>query len=214
PVRFDNLVWFSDQELREKLHASVPLFDGQLPVAGSLVDQVSEASQALLLERNVQARANYLRFAPRDGPIEAFVFSVDGIRIRIHDIQFEGVGPDQLPSLEAIARRLQGQDYSRSALRIQGDKNFLPVYFERGYLKASFSDAQPKVVEDSSQETLVDVTFAVDPGRQYKATEMELSGYQVLTLDKLRELIRQKMGQPVNAVQLENDLEAIEKLYG
>src|SRR5580704_15031895 len=34
PVRFDNLVWFSDQELLDQLHAAVPLFQGQLPVGG------------------------------------------------------------------------------------------------------------------------------------------------------------------------------------
>src|SRR5437016_1018802 len=40
PVRFDNLVWFSDQELLEQLHAQVPLFNGQLPVIGDLPDEV------------------------------------------------------------------------------------------------------------------------------------------------------------------------------
>jgi hypothetical protein len=32
PVNFDNVVWFSNQELFNKLHASVPLFDGEVPV--------------------------------------------------------------------------------------------------------------------------------------------------------------------------------------
>src|SRR5580658_11317980 len=31
PVNFDNLVWFSHQELFDKLHGSVPLFDGEVP---------------------------------------------------------------------------------------------------------------------------------------------------------------------------------------
>ena len=36
PARFDNLVWFSDQQLFDQLHAQVPLFQGQLPTAGEL----------------------------------------------------------------------------------------------------------------------------------------------------------------------------------
>src|SRR5580704_1263588 len=38
PARFDNLVWFTDQELRDKLQARLPLFQGQLPLAGNLAD--------------------------------------------------------------------------------------------------------------------------------------------------------------------------------
>ena len=80
PVRFDNLVWFSDQELLEHLHAAVPLFQGQLPVGGELVDQVSNALQGLLIAHNVQGEANYLRAGPEDGPVEAFVFTVPVLR--------------------------------------------------------------------------------------------------------------------------------------
>ena len=80
PVRFDNLVWFSDQELLDQLHAQVPLFQGQLPAGGDLADQVSNALQGLLIEHNVQGKVDYLRAAHEDGPIEAFVFTVTGPR--------------------------------------------------------------------------------------------------------------------------------------
>src|ERR1022692_733931 len=56
PVRFDNLVWFSDQELLEQIHGQVPLFQGQLPITGDLADQVSNALQALLIAHNVPGR--------------------------------------------------------------------------------------------------------------------------------------------------------------
>src|SRR2546430_16151993 len=41
PVRFDNFVWFSDQELVEKLQSVVFLFHVQLPESGTLFAQVS-----------------------------------------------------------------------------------------------------------------------------------------------------------------------------
>ena len=157
PARFDNLVWFSDKELFDELHAQVPLFQGQLPEAGDLADQVSNALQGLLIAHNLQGRVDYLRAAHEDGPIEAFVFTVTGPQIHIRNIAFTGAGAPELPLLEAAARKLQGADFLRSILRIQEDKNFLPVYLERGYLKAAFGDAQAKVVQDSPQETMVDV---------------------------------------------------------
>lgn len=214
PVRFDNFVWFSDQELLEKLHERVPLFRGQLPVAGNLADQVSDALQALLMERNLQGRADYLRAARGEGPIEAFAFSVTGHTIHIRSLAFTGAGPAELPLLETAASKLPGQDYLRSTLRVQADKDFLPVYLARGYLKAAFADAQPKIVQDSPQETVVDVTFSVAPGLQYKATEIQFSGYKAFSVEKLRELIHQQLAQPANAVQLASDLEAMKKLYG
>jgi outer membrane protein assembly factor BamA len=214
PVRFDNVVWFSDQEMLSKLHAQVPLFEGELPTSGNLAAQVSQALQALLIEKHVQGEADYLRAAHDDGPTEAFVFSVSGPQIHIRNVEFSGAGPAELSLLQAAAQKLQGAEYARSALRIEEDKNFLPIYLERGYLKATFGDAQAKVVEDTPQETLVDVAFPVDPGRQYKLTAIEFSGNKSLPTETLRPLIHLQMNQPADGTQLENDIEAMKKLYG
>jgi outer membrane protein assembly factor BamA len=214
PVRFDNLVWFSDQEVIEQLHAQVPLFKGQLPVAGDLADQVSNALQALLIGHNVQGRADYLRSAPEDGPIEAFLFSVTGPLIHIGKIAFAGAGPAELPLLEAAARRLEGSDFVRSVLRVQEDKRFLPVYLQRGYLKAAFGDPQTKVVQDSPEETTVDVTFPVDPGHQYKLTAIDFAGNATYPTGTLRPFIHVQMNQPANSGQMEADIEALQKFYG
>jgi len=214
PARFDNLVWFSDQELLDQLHAQVPLFQGQLPVAGDLADQVSNALQALLITHNLLGRADYLRAAHGDGPIEAFVFSVSGPQLHIRNTAFAGATTAELPLLEAAAKKLQGADFSRSMLRIQEDKNFLPVYLERGYLKATFGDAQAKVIQESPQETIVDVTFPVDPGRQYKLIALDIAGNKSFPTERLHPLIHIQLNQPANAVQLDNDIEAMKKLYG
>ena len=214
PVRFDNLVWFSDQELLDQLHAAVPLFQGQLPVGGDLADEVSNALQGLLITRNVPGRVDYIRAAQEDGPVEAFVFTVTGPRIHIRNVAFAGAGASELPLLESAAKKLQGTEYVLSILRIQEDKNFLPIYLERGYLKAKLGDAQPKVVQNTPQETTVDVTFPVDPGRPYKLTEIEIGEHKIFSSEALRALIHAQPGQPVNAVQLDGDIEAMKKLYG
>jgi outer membrane protein assembly factor BamA len=214
PARFDNLVWFSDKELFDELHAQVPLFQGQLPEAGDLADQVSNALQGLLIADNLQGRVDYLRAAHEDGPIEAFVFTVTGPQIHIRNIVFAGAGTAELPLLDAAARKLQGADFSRSILRTQEDKDFLPLYLQRGYLKATFGDAQAKVIQDSPKETTVDVTFSVDPGRQYKLAVLELAGNKTFPADRLRPLIHMQPNQPVNAVQLDTDIDAMKKLYG
>jgi outer membrane protein insertion porin family len=215
PVRFENFVWLSDQELHEKLSAREPLFQGQLPVSGNLADQVSEDLQALAIEHNLHGRVDYLRAGPQDGPMEAFEYSITGQPIVIRSIDFSGAGPAELPMLEVAARRLSRQDYSRSRLILQADKNFLPVFLEHGYLNANVGEPQPKVVEETADETSVNVTFAITPGHQCKVSEIQLSGYtNIFPVEKLRELIHLQPGQTANAVQIDQDVEALKKLYG
>jgi outer membrane protein assembly factor BamA len=214
PTRFDNLVWFSDQDLLDKLRARVPLFQGRLPLSGNMLDEVSQALQGLIDERNVQGRVDYLRTARLGGPLEAITFSVTGPIIKIRNTEFSGAGPAELPLLQAASKKLADQDFLRSILRVQEDKDFLPVYLARGYLKAAFGDAQAKVTQDSTQETIVDVNFPVEPGRQYKAAEVHWTGNTVFPAEKLQPFLHLQAGQPANAVQLGDDLEAAKKLFG
>jgi outer membrane protein insertion porin family len=61
---------------------------------------------------------------------------------------------------------------------------------------------------------LVDVSIPVAPGRQYKLTELQWRGNTIVPAEKLQELTHLKAGEPANAVQLDEDIEAIKKLYG
>jgi outer membrane protein assembly factor BamA len=214
PARFDNFIWLSDQELLQKLQARVPLFNGELPVSGDLADQVADALQALVTERNLQGKADYLRYAPQDGPIAAFVYTVGGPAIHIRDVEFPGAAAPELPLLQSATKALQGRDYLRSVVRVYDEKDFLPIYLERGYLKAAFADAQPKIVQGTPEETVVDVSVGVTPGLQYRMSDLQLSGYKAFEAEKLRNLIHQQLGQPANTVQLGKDLDEIKKLYG
>jgi outer membrane protein insertion porin family len=214
PARFDNLVWFSDQELNEKLHARVPLFNGELPVTGKLPDDLSEALQGLVDEKKIPGRIDFTRVAQGEGPTEAFVFSVTGPHITVRNIEFGSATAAELPQLEAASRRLQGTEYSRSAFLTQADKSFLPAYQEQGYLKSQFGAPEAKVVQNDANDTLVDITVPVVAGKQYKLTSIEFSGDRAFPKETLRNLVHLQVGQPANVKQLREDLEAIKQLYG
>ena len=213
PARFDNLVWFSDQELGEKLHARVPLFSGQLPVTGKLADDVSEALQELFDEKKIPGRVEFMPIARGEGPPEAFVFTVTGPRITIDNVEFPNATPPELPRLEAAGRKLQGAEYSRSAFFIQEDKVLLPIYLEQGYLKAKFGDFEARVVDNDPNEVGVDITVPVVPGSQYKLSSLELSGNKAFPADMLRSLVHLQTGQPANVRELTEDLQGLKELY-
>ena len=168
--------------------------------------------QALAIERHLQGRADYLRTGPQDGPVDGYDYVITGQAIHIRQIEFPGAAATELDDLKNAAEGGSGLPAHPNSAR--GRERLLPVYLKRGYLKASFADAQPKVVEDNPQETLVDVAFSVTPGNQYKLGELVLAGYKVFPAEELRSLIDLQTGQPANAVEAASDVEALNKLYG
>lgn len=213
PIDFDNFVWFSDQDLLDQLRERVPLFEGQLPLSGSMPEQVSQALSAVLAARSIPGQVEYLETADLNGPIKAYAYKVTFHAVTIRSADFPGAAPAEIPALQAAAKQVAGKDYLRSAMRAQETFSLMPVYLSRGYLKAAFADSQATVVQDGPQ-TVVDVSFPVTPGLQYKLSQLEIGGNRAFPRDAVRKLIHLKEGEPANAVQLEDDIRAVQKLYG
>ncbi len=214
PARFDNFVWFSDEELQKTLHERVPLFkDGLLPLTGDLADQVSNVLQALLIQKKVQGQADYVR-AGKSGSLESMLYTVNAHTIHIRNTDFTGAGAAERPLLTAAGKRLEGQEYTRSRVEAEEKHGFLPIYLERGHLKASFGAAQPKVVKDGEDETVVDVTVPVAPGLQYKLTQIDWSGNAAFSTEQLQGLVQLKAGQVADALLLDKNLKDVRRLYG
>ena len=214
PARFDNFVWFSDDDLIAKIHQREPLFKGLVPVGGNLSDLVSDALQSLLLQRSLSARANYIREGQdNDGPIDAVNFKADGVNIRVRGISFPGAPVEEEPRLQAAAKQLQGKDYLRSEINAYARRVLIPVYREQGFLKATFVEPKAKVADENADETQVEVTLPSTPGLQYKLSSLTWESNTVFPTEKLQTLIHLQPGQPANAIQLKTDLEALHRLY-
>ena len=125
-------------------------------------------------------------------------------------------------ALTAASKRVFEREYSRTVLRSLIEKQLLPVYYSRGYLKASFGDPQPKVVKQPSASndegprnlTIVDVSFPVTPGQQYKLKSLQWSGNEAIPTDTLAKMVRLEPGQAANMVRLGDSLSEVQKLYG
>lgn len=214
PILFDNFVWFSDDQLLSALRSRVPLFDGKLPLSGGLPDQVADALNAILGERKIAGHAEGIQAASLpNGPIDTYSYAVKFHPVIVRNMDFPGAAPSEIAALQAAAKPISGQEYLRSAMRPHEKLDLLPVYLSRGYLKAQFSDSQAKIVSDGPR-AVVDVSFPVKPGIQYRVTLVRWTGFTAFPEDKLQPLIHLKSGQPANAVQLDSDLEAVQKLYG
>lgn len=222
PARFEDFVWFSDEDLLKRIQERAPLFQGELPLSGRLPDLVSDILQALLVENDIPGNVEYERAGAKDGPVDSIVYRVADVLIQIHDIDFVGANPDDIPALKAASARLRDTEYSRTVLNGLVQHQLMPVYLARGYLKASFGTPQTKVVTKPSQEndsglkrlTIVDVIFPVVPGQQYKLKGIEWSGNKEFSTDVLQKMVRASVGQSANTVRLSDNLKDIQKLYG
>lgn len=214
PTHFENLVWFSDDELFSELKKRVPLFHGKVPLSGNLADQVSDAIQAMMLENKYLGHVDYVRVGPPGGSIDAVNFSVDNIRLRVQKASIEGASPADLAALQPKLDRLEDREYSRAALAAFADKELLPYYFARGYLRASFAPPLPKLAEQTEDETLVSVILPLTQGRVYQLGGIQWSGNQHIPSEQLQNLFHFPIGQPVNGVQLDSALREVEQLYG
>jgi outer membrane protein assembly factor BamA len=225
PARFEDFVWFTDAELLRRIQQHVPLYDGQLPVAGNMSDQVSDVLQAMLVERAIPGHVDYLRTGKADGPVESIDYSVSDVLIRVRNIDFTGITDADRAALADAAQQFSGREYSRSRLDLFVERQLLPVFHSRGYLKAVCGEPHPKVVEmpqsdvadnvgGPRNQTLVDVTFAVTPGLVYKLKSLTWTGNHAFPTDTLAKMVNAKIGAPADTARLTYDLKSVQKLYG
>ncbi len=223
PASFENFVWFPDDELRTALQRRVPLFKQLLPLTGNLADEVSEALQALLTEKQFPGRVNYLREGDESGgPVSAIVYRAEEVSIRISGFEFPGATPEQAALLTAAARHATGAEYGRSSLVAVAKFDLLPVFLQRGYLKATFGPSEARVLPhpppaEDAQLAVGDVQVIaivpVTPGKVYSTSRVEWKGNSALTTAEVAPLVHLEPGQPVDAVRLLRDVENIGKLY-
>lgn len=222
PVRFEDFVWFSDAELLRNLKEHAPLFDGEVPLGGRLADEISDALQGMLVEKAIPGLVEYERAGANNGPVDSVVYRVANVLIQIRNLEFPGAAESDLPALKDASARLVGREYSRTTLHSLMQKQLLPVYCSRGYLKAIFGIPETKVVQMPSAQTnsdlrnltIVDVMFPVTPGRQYKLKALDWSGNREFTTAQLQKMVRAETGQPANTIRLGDNLKDIQKLYG
>jgi outer membrane protein insertion porin family len=228
PASFENFVWFTDDELHAAVEKDVPLFKDLLPIGGSLPDRVQEALQALLSQKQLQGRVNFMREASNaDGAIVAINYRVEEIGIRIQGVEFPGASPELAGLLTAAARRIIGEEYGRSTLAAAAKFDLLPVYLQRGYLKATFGRSTARALPQSTDSSVeakssdtrepaelqVVAILPVSPGLVYSTSGVEVKGGSAISANQISSLIHLKTGEPADAVRLTRDLENVSKLY-
>lgn len=232
PAHFENFVGFTDQELQSSIQRRVPLFKQFVPMAGNLSTRVSEALQAILVEKQLPGRVSFVREGDESGEhLSGIAYRVDEVDIRIQSVEFPGASTEMTALLAVPARHLIGAEYTRTRLSQTAEFDFLPLYLQRGYLKAAFQPSQarmpPSTTDASTSEAKTDTTgeakapielqvvaiLPVASGTLYSIAAVEWKGNSVIPTPELSPLIHLAPGQPADGVRLARDLENVAKLY-
>ena len=221
PAHFENFVWFTDAELLTALKQRVPLFNNAVPTSGRMPDRVNEALQALLTERHLPGRVDFLRESKQDGSeLIGIEYRVAEVRTSIRNVEFPGASPDQKVLLEKAAHTLLDAEYFRSKLAAVAQFDFLPLYLQRGYLRAAFAPSEARVVTDSgakqdapSNDIEVDAILPVTPGTVYSVSGVTWKGNSAVTTDEASHVFHLAADRPADAVRLKDDEEKLNRLY-
>jgi len=214
PVSFENFVWFSDADLLQRVHTTVPLFSGKVPLGGSLADQVSAALDAILKEKGIQGHAASLLHGKLAGEIQFMQFEIDGVRAKIAEIRFPGAAPDRAPVLQDLIKRIAGESYQQSLFADIVEQNGPQVYGRLGFLKAQFGTPRPVVLKDDPAQPSVAVDVPVEEGDQYMFSAANWTGAHAISAADLAKAIELKPGAPADTTQLGRSIATVKDIYG
>jgi outer membrane protein assembly factor BamA len=214
PVRFENLVWFSDDELMEHLKQRVPLFRGELPPGSELSEQAELVLTMLLAERGITGRVQHSPLGTMDGRITGIAFRVEGVVLRVESFEFPGSTGEFPQLLRQAAQAVRGRDYSAGMVASYAQHSFLPVYLRHGRLKAKFGTPRARLAGREGNAHHVVVALPVEEGREYRLRALEITGNVQFTAAELRGSLQAKLGEPVDAVALDEQMAVLRRLYG
>ncbi|MGB8508983.1 MAG: POTRA domain-containing protein [Pyrinomonadaceae bacterium] len=212
PVVFDNFVWFTDEELKTAVRRSVPGFDGLAPAGGGVTDTIKSVLQDLLHQRGVAGQVEYMPSADASGRNPQHVFTVKGANLRVCDVHYPGAVGVQEALLVQKSGALFNNEYSRSFVENFVESNLIPIYHERGRLRASF--LPPKVKMQTTGECNgLDVSVQIDEGQIYLWDKAEWVGNGSLTAQELDAALGMKASELANTAKIEKGTNAVRKAY-
>src|SRR5580704_5668427 len=183
PVYFDNLPWFSDGELSDAIRKKVPYFDGTLPEAGAVVEQVGDTLKELLASRqlNVTVEHELLANPLAEGNVQQF--RVQGASFYIASVDFDDPSLSSSHLVQQQLAEVQGKPFSRMTIDLFLSEQLRPFYLQQGYLRVKLGPPEVRLTGNPNQKLpdQIPVFVPVITGAVYRWKEAQWSGNSVLS---------------------------------
>lgn len=203
PVRFSNFVWWQPDELLKLLEARVPLFHGDLPLAGSLTDQVQAALVDLLREKGIpNAKITSALSTGSGGAIDAVALSISSPEVLIGETRFNGAIPSLQPKLTSFSHKLAGQDFDRLTVADTVRQTSAEIFEDAGYLDISNDPPVFAPPRKDLDHYVVDEEVTFHPGEVYHISSINLQPAAPMSAADLTKALNVKVGDVASAVAL------------
>jgi outer membrane protein assembly factor BamA len=213
PVVFDNFVWFTDDELKAAIRERIPAFDGTIPDAGGATDTIVKALGDLLRGKNFPGRVEYAPSAELSGRNPEHLFAVKGGNLGVCTLSYPGARAVPEMTLLQKSVGILSNEFSRKFVGAYAEGTLLPLYHERGYLRAGFLTPQAKL-RTTPDCRGVAVTIEVDEGMAYVWEKAEWAGNGTLSAQELDAALGMKQNEIANGLKIAGNLDAVRKAYG
>ncbi|MCA1557337.1 MAG: hypothetical protein LC731_02215, partial [Acidobacteria bacterium] len=214
PVVFDNFVWFSEEELLAAIRRDVPTFDGTAPETGTLADQIARSLERLLKEKNIQGHVEYKPSADLSGRNARQIYSVTGVPMPLCSLIFPGASGIRESELIKNSGPLKESDYSQEFVTEFARNNLIPLYQQKGYLRAKFLNPAAKPETSRDCKNGVAIEMPVEEGLVYSWSKVQWEGNSALNPIELERALGMKAGEVANGVKFSEGLKAVREAYG
>jgi outer membrane protein insertion porin family len=179
PASFENLVWFTPEELTEGIHARVPLYRGAVAEAGNTSDSIQAALQQMLTEKGVTAKLSHDLMAPTvQHPARVMNFKVSQPLVTLADIHLSLTGPTgastQLtPGLQKTVNQAVHAPFNEGLTGLTIEDRLLSAPRSAGYVTASLDHIQ-RTFAPTDRGIGVTYTARIVTGDVYKLSALTL----------------------------------------
>ncbi len=195
PVHFSNFVWWQPAELEKLLEAAVPAYHGQLPVSGTLTDQIKAALVTLLHAKGVDADVEAHQTGAAADTVTLAIMSPS---ILIGDVQLQNTLPGLQPQLKTVEDRLRDQDFDLAFTTKAVQDSVNDIYRNAGYLAVDTSAPIPSAPHKDLLNYAVDLTATVMPGEIYHVGNLILHPQPPVSQAELEASANIKPGDPAS----------------
>ena len=212
PVMFENFPWFTDQELSDEIRRAVPLFDGNAPNGGTLLDEITAALSAKLASRGIKANVAHTLVAEPSGTEMVMQFRQDGPSFTVSSVQFNDLMAQNSAKLHDRVSDLVGKAFSRFAIELFENEQVRPLYLAAGKIRVKLGP--PIVPSGGNATSTVVVQIPIEPGPVFHVSGVTWTGNTALDNATLSRLVAVKPGDLADGMRLAAAWQQIELEYG
>jgi outer membrane protein assembly factor BamA len=212
PVWFDNFPWFTDDELTAALKRAVPLFDGAAPERGTVLNEMSDALEALLETRGVHSSVSHAVATAPVTDAHVLQFRVENVGVNIASVEFSDPLAMSDRGIHSLLSNVVGQQYSRTLIELFEFEQVRPVYISHAYLRVRFGAPSVRITGSGGDARAV-VVAPVEPGPVFAWSGVTWTGNSVVSSAELNNMIVLKAGDPADGMKMEAIWDAVRDAY-